>query len=76
MQQQPPNGQIQQNLQFYNPANVSIAPPPNQNNMRQPPNHHQVVYPFVPTPQVRQRHPHQYRLVLVIIKQKKRDLIL
>lgn len=59
--QQPPNGPIQQNLQFYNPT-ATLAQP-NHNNIRQPPAHHQVVYPFVPTPQVRQRHPHQYRYV-------------
>ncbi|GAB0088989.1 zinc finger SWIM domain-containing protein 8 [Sergentomyia squamirostris] len=66
----PGNGQMQPNMQYF-PQAVAMAPPPppptmnNMNNMcrnqHQPhASHHSVMYPFVPNPPVRQRHPHQF----------------
>jgi hypothetical protein len=54
---QPNNGQMQPNLQYYNTQVSMPSQPPN--NMRNQPNHHGNVYPFVSTPPVR-RHPHQF----------------
>ncbi|XP_055711055.1 zinc finger SWIM domain-containing protein 8 homolog isoform X3 [Phlebotomus papatasi] len=66
----PNNGQMQQNMQYFSQP-VALAPPPpppNMSNMNtmgrnqhQPhASHHSVMYPFVPNPPVRQRHPHQF----------------